>query len=121
MIESFLNRAPSADSIPFYHWSRTERRPQVLHDGFKPGSWSRDRVWKPPYICFADNPALAWSLSGALDASGLSWDLWMTWSDAVTGYEVLFFDGLANQVPKEYRVYERIHKRKIWLVGTRQT
>lgn len=75
--------------------------------------------WKPPFVCFADSPSLAWSLSGGLH-KGLypSWDLWMVWASYLDGYEILPFD---NGDPKEYRVYHRIYKRHVWYVGTRES
>jgi hypothetical protein len=42
--------------------------------------------------------------------------LWWTSSDAVGDYETIPFD---NGNVREYRVYHRIFKRDLWLVGTR--
>lgn len=42
----------------------------------------------------------------------------MMWSNIPSGYEVLFIEG--TKKPKEYRIYERIFKRDIWYVGTRE-
>jgi len=106
-----------AKTQPFllYHWSPSSRRKGILRRGLVPGSRSVDRAWKPPYVCYADSPSLAWSL--AKHRPGVeSWDLWMTRSDCLAGYEVLYFD---NGTRKEVRVYERIFKRDLWYVGTR--
>lgn len=101
-----------------YHWAPTARRKQITRHGLRPSSRSVDGLWKPPYVCFSDNPSLAWSLSGRFHPEITPWDLWMTWSDVPAGYEALPFDGGAAGV-KEYRVYERIYKRNLWRVGSR--
>lgn len=103
-----------------YHWSPTSRRKAILRRGFVPGSWSTDRLWKPPYVCFSDSPSLAWALSGGTGRGALheSWDLWMVHSDRLEGYEELPFDDEPDRI-KEYRVYHRIYKRDLWYVATR--
>jgi hypothetical protein len=101
-----------------YHWSPKSRRKSIKKYGLCPGSISRCRKWKPPYVCFSNTPSLAWALSGALDNKEREWDLWMTWSDIPSGYELL--QKTKNQDTAEYRVYERIYKRDIWYVGTRE-
>lgn len=107
--------------FPLYHWSPSTRRKQIERRGMVPGSWSPDRAWRPPCICYADSPQLAWRLSGALHPEHPSWDLWMTWSDVPSGFEEIPFDGVpgAQGWVKEYRVYERIFKRDLWYVATR--
>ena len=108
---------PDKDNpFPLYHWSPTPRRTSIRRRGMVPSSRSVDGLWKPPYICFADSPALAWALSGRIHPEIPEWDLWMTWSSVPNGYEVLPFD---DGQPKEYRVYHRIYKRNLWYVGTR--
>lgn len=47
-----------------------------------------------------------------------SWDLWEAWTHELKGYEELYFDDYTSDV-KEIRVYERIYKRNLWLVGSR--
>ena len=103
-----------------FHWAPTSRRKGIERLGLVPGSWSRDRVWKPPYVCFSGSPSLAWALSGAIGQTEAitSWDLWQVWSDRLDGYEVLVFDDDPDEV-KEFRVYHRIYKRDIWYVATR--
>jgi len=104
----------------WFHWSPTARRAQIRRKGLIPGQRSVDGLWKPPYVCYADDPGLAWNLSGRIHPEIESWDLWMTKLDSVSGYETLFFDGGAydGQV-KEVRVYERVFKRDLWFVGAR--
>lgn len=104
-----------------FHWSPTSRRKQILRRGLMPGSKSVDGLWKPPYVCFADSPSLAWALSGMTSRGSQvkSWDLWQMWSDVPSRMEELPFDDDPERI-KEYRVYERIFKRDLWYVGTRQ-
>lgn len=108
-----------SDAIPLYHWSPTARRKQIKKRGLVPGCWSTDRLWKPPCVCYADTPSLAWALSGALPRGREhdSWDLWQTYDDVPSGYEAIAFDG--SDDVKEYRVYERIYARDLWYVASR--
>lgn len=105
-----------ADSFALYHWAPTERRKQIIRFGLRPGSVSSCRQWKPPYICLANSPHLAWDLIGRYRPTIREWDLWWTTSDAAAPMEMLPFD---DGTPKEYRVYHRIFKRDIWFVGSR--
>ncbi len=99
-----------------YHWAPTSRRKQITRYGLKPGSLSSCGQWKPPYICLAHSPRQAWNLIGRFRPQIPEWDLWWTSSDVVGGYEIIPDDyGDA----REYRVYHRIFKRHLWLVGTR--
>jgi hypothetical protein len=107
--------------ILLYHWSPTDRRGQINKYGFRPSMRSVDGLWKPPYVCFSDSPSLAWGLSGAFHPEIHSWDLWMTDTTCVSGYETIMFDRDRTEPErvKEYRIYERIFKRDIWYVATR--
>lgn len=98
-----------------------------------PGKMSRDGLWKPPYVCLAPDPYLAWRLSGEMDFRHIiapmlrdpeipaymipvrHYHLWQVDLSEQTGFEELFFD---NGEVKEVRVYERIFKRNVkWLAG----
>lgn len=102
------------------HWAPTSRRKRIERMGLMPGSLSRDRLWRPPYVCFANSPSLGWALSGGMRGNepGEQWDLWMVHDDRLNGYEVLAFDDDPDAI-KEVRVYERIYKRDLWYVGSR--
>jgi hypothetical protein len=100
-----------ADIFCLYHWSPVRNRGQIKRYGLRPLMWSRDREWKPPYICFSENPALAWQLSGH-DDGPQDWDLWMTYSDVASGMEAITdtYPDTGITYVKEWRVYERIYK-----------
>ena len=106
--------------MTWFHWSPSERRGSIERLGLVPGRLSRNRLWRPPYVCLTDSPSLAWGLSGGMDRDAdapRSYDLWQVDLSEVSGYEVL-----ANDVDgslKEVRVYERIWKRNVWYVATR--
>ena len=106
----------SGHDFALYHWAPTERRKQIIRYGLRPGSRSSCGEWKPPYICFADGPKQAWNLIGRFRPYIAEWDLWWTHSGAVGGYEIVPDD---SGEPREYRVYQRVFKRDLWLVGTR--
>ncbi|NOQ62718.1 hypothetical protein [Mycolicibacterium fortuitum] len=109
-------RIKQSDDFALYHWAPTTRRRQINHYGLRPGSLSSDRLWKPPYICLADSPLLAWNLIGRYRPHIHEWDLWWTSGSAVGHYETIPFD---DGEIREYRVYHRIFKRDLWMVGTR--
>lgn len=104
-----------ADEL-FYHWSPMDRRKRILRLGLTTNCISRDGCWRPPYVCLAPYPQLAWNLSGGMSALVNFWDLWQVDVREQTGYEEIYFD---NGNLKEIRVYERIYKRNVWYVGTR--
>lgn len=103
----------------WFHWSPTAVRPRILHSGLLPNQWSRDRLWKPPYVCLAPSPLLGWSLSGGMGQEPQieSWDLWEVFVGEQKGYEELKDD--RNGRVKEIRVYERIYKRNVYYLGSR--
>lgn len=102
----------------WYHWSPVERRASIIKHGLLPGKFSTDKLWRPPYICLATSPSLAWGLSGGIrKRERRDWDLWQADVSEQSGYEELYFDG-SNEI-KEIRVYERIYKRNVWYVATR--
>jgi len=84
--------------------------------GLRPGSVSSCRQWKPPYVCLADSPSLAWGLIGRFRPSIRDWDLWWTTGAAAYPFETIPWD---DGEVREYRVYHRIFKRDLWFVGSR--
>lgn len=123
------------DRMPdeWYHWSPTARRKRINKVGLMPNMLSTDGLWKPPYICLASTPSLAWGLSGWMGRPPhiAEWDLWQVYTGEQTGFEVLYFDGERTNTQgerlfffdqnnvKEIRVYERIYKRNVWYVASR--
>lgn len=103
-------------NFALYHWAPKSRRKQITRYGLRPHSLSSDLLWKPPYMCFADSPKLAWNLIGRFRPLIREWDLWWTSSDAVGGYEIIPDD---DGGVREYRVYGRVFKRYLWMVGSR--
>jgi hypothetical protein len=111
-----------SEPFPLYHWSPRRNRGSILRRGIDINRLSPDRVWRPPCSCWASNPELAWVLSGKLHAADhKQWDLWMTWSDVPKGMEEIvdYYRNSDKSYVKEYRIYERVYKRDLWYVGTR--
>jgi hypothetical protein len=106
----------SQSGFALYHWAPTSRRGQINRYGLRPGSLSSDRLWRPPFTCLADGPLAAWNLIGRYRPAIPEWDLWWTTSTAAGDFE-----GIPNDDGswREYRVYHRIFKRDLWMVGTR--
>lgn len=105
----------------WFHWSPRDRRSRINRVGLLPGVWDHDRLWKPPYVCLAESPRIAWALSGEMSGRRhiQEWDLWEVWTHEQSGYEELYFDDTGNI--KEIRVYERIFKRNVWFIGERNS
>ena len=104
------------ENFSLYHWAPKARRGQINRFGLKPGSLSSCRQWKPPYVCLADSPSLAWGLIGRFRPQIEEWDLWWTSANACFPYEEIPWD---DGSVREYRVYHRIFKRDLWMVGSR--
>lgn len=107
-----------AQPFLLYHWSPASRRKQILKEGLCPGKLSRCGQWKPPFVCFCKSPSAAWGLSAMMENENCWWDLWMTYSNTLNGYETLALG--QDHTPTEYRVYHRIKKGDIWYVGSRE-
>lgn len=113
-----MSRLPAGESLVLFHWSPTVRRKSIQRFGLEPGHWDTERLWKPPYVAYALDPLLAWRLSGWFrHKPGTSWDLWQTHTDHVRGFEVVPFD---DGSPKEIRVYQRIYKRHVTYLASRE-
>ena len=102
-----------SQSIALYHWAPTERRKSIIRYGLRPNMLSADRLWRAPYICLADGPWTAWQLIGRHRPHIEHWDLWWTSSDRIGEHYQ------RTDLPREWRVSERIYKRDLWLVGSR--
>jgi hypothetical protein len=107
---------------PLYHWSPTSRRASIERLGLVPGRAPTvsSPGWRAPYVCLAENPHWAWQLSGALHPDVPAWDLWQV--SLGEGHKIHRqrpwgpLDGCRYY---EWRVYDRIYKRGVWLVATR--
>jgi len=118
-----LPKTPKTDLI-FYHWSPSVNRRSINRIGLDVGRKSLQSDWKPPYICFSDDPWLAWHLSGKMFPDISSWDLWMCNVRSQTSFE--HYETLLDTYPdtgrhfiKEYRVYSRVYKRDLVYLASR--
>lgn len=111
--------------LVLYHWSPRERRKQIERVGLVPGKPSVRREWKLPYVAFADDVHLAWTLSGDINPEITEWDLWQVYPAALNDlrYEICFdtFADSGQHYIKEYRLYARIFKRHVHYVASRST
>lgn len=118
-----LPKVPELDLI-IYHWSPTSNRASINKIGLDINRKTLQGVWRPPYVCFSDDPKLAWYLSGRLWPEINSWDLWMchvSSQNSFDHYEVItdtYVDSGRHYI-KEYRVYSRIYKRDLYYLGTK--
>lgn len=102
-----------------FHWSPRSRRKQILRYGLRPNMWSRDRLWKPPYVCFAEDPMWAWALSGSFYPSSGTWDLWQTWLHCLEEIEFLE-SSVDHRDFHEVRAHARLHKSQLIWVAERE-
>jgi hypothetical protein len=114
---------PPLDLI-LYHWSPTRNRASINHSGLEVNKKTLQGDWRPPYVCFSDDPQLAWVLSGRIWPEIESWDLWMCHVPTQTSfehYEIITdtFINTGRHYVKEYRVYTRVFKRDLVYIATR--
>lgn len=107
-----------------YHWSPTSNRNMINRFGLQTHRLSLQGNWRPPYVCFSDEPNLAWILSGKMFPDIKSWDLWMCYYSSQTSFkhhEVILdttrYSG--RHYVKEYRIYSRVYKRDLIYIATR--
>lgn len=105
---------------PLFHWSPTNRRPNITRRGLRPTCPTAGRSDDTfAAVCLGTTPSHAWSLSGALFAErDETWDLWQVTLDQDDEVHPLPFYGHRLG---EIRVANRIPKRRLWLVGQRTT
>lgn len=111
--------------ICVYHWSPSKNRKQIERYGLRVGMKTLQGDWRPPYVCFSDDPVIAWALSGAMWPSIEEWDLWMVNVEdqtSFTGWEMILdtWYNTGRRFIKEYRVYTRVYKRDLHYIGTRR-
>lgn len=118
-----LPKVPKLELV-LYHWTPSTNRARIKKRGLVPGSLSLQGEWRPPHICFSDEPNLAWILSGDIHRDIPDWDLWMCYFDNQTSFEA--YEIITDTYPdtgrtfvKEYRIYTRIFKRDLIYVGSR--
>ncbi len=104
-----------------FHWSPRSRRDGIARRGFRPGMNAVDGLWRPPHVCFADDPMLAWRLSGRVHPEIEEWDLWAVHHSDVPSWEMIFdtYRDTGRKFVKEFRVYQPIAKRHVRYIGSR--
>ena len=120
---SKLPPLPESDLL-FYHWSPTRNRNSINRYGLDIRRRSLQGDWKPPYVCFSEDPQLGWLLSGDMWPEIDSWDLWMCTVHRQTSfnhYEIITdtFVDTGRHYIKEFRVYTRVYKRDLIHLATR--
>lgn len=118
-----LPPAPPLDLI-LYHWSPVSNRQSIRKNGLTVGKKSLQGDWRPPYVCFSDDPQLAWVLSGRMWPEIKEWDLWMCHVPSQTSfehYEIITdtYVDTGRHYIKEYRIYTRVYKRDLVYLATR--
>lgn len=121
------NNLPTVPELELclFHWSPTSKRKSIERLGLIPGCISLQGDWYPPYVCFSDDPWLAWVLSGRMWPDISSWDLWMCHFPSQTSFN--HYEAILDTYPdtgrhyiKEYRVYTRVYKRDLTYLATRE-
>lgn len=120
------NKLPPVPKLELvlYHWSPTSNRSNINRNGLLTHRKTLQGDWRPPYICFCDDPLLGWILSGKMWPEIKSWDLWMCYMPSQTSfdhYEIITdtFHDTGRHFVKEYRIYNRVYKRDLNYIGTR--
>ena len=121
--KNLLPPVPTLD-LCLYHWSPTTNRNSINRYGLQINRRTLQGDWRPPYVCFSDDPMLAWVLSGRMYPEIISWDLWMCHMPTQTSfehYEIITdtFPDTGRHYIKEYRIYTRVYKRDLHYIATR--
>jgi hypothetical protein len=107
---------------PLFHWSPAERRGQINRYGLRPSMRptisTAGRHW--PYVCLAETPSWAWALSGMRSEREREPGAWDLWQVQVNGLKGECLDTYDEHRWHEVRVHERIYKRRLWHVATRE-
>lgn len=111
--------------LRLYHWSPRERRGGIERNGLQIGKPTLSGDWRPPFVCLALDPVIAWDLVTD-SARGLKfpkqWDLWSAVKGDLDGTIECLFDHYTfsdELYVAEVRVYERIPKGALSWVGER--
>ncbi len=118
-----LPPVPELD-LNLYHWSPTSNRSNINRVGLVTHRRTLQGDWRPPYVCFSDDPYLAWILSGQIWFEIKTWDLWLCHMPSQTSfdnYEIITdtFPDSGGHYIKEYRIYSRVYKRDLTYLATR--
>lgn len=114
--QSALDKLLVDKDMPLFHWAPVARRKQIIRYGLRPRMRPATHLgdladgWRAPYICFGDDPAWAWALSGGQrGATPGQWDLWQTYASRLTDPHVLpgYVENGIHEVRTEHRVYKR--------------
>ena len=121
--KNLLPPVPPLDLI-LYHWSPSTNRNSINRVGLQINRRTLQGEWRPPYVCFSDDPILAWVLSGRMYPDTPSWDLWachVPTQDSFDHYEIITdtFPDTGRHYVKEYRIYTRVYKRDLHYIATR--
>lgn len=102
-----------------YHWSPAERYESIVREGLVPGKGATVSSRGEPHLCFGTNPAMAWSLSGAMDwVSQIDeWDLWMI--PVVGEHTAVHVRAFWGDEIEEVRIEGPVAPGEIWYVGRR--
>ena len=103
-----------------YHWAPVSRRRSIERVGLKPGSLSRRRTWRPPFVCFGSDPAWALASADSYKIVAEAMDLWQVDLSVVSGFESFSHDPDPHAPIREMRVYERIPARFLTRLATRE-
>lgn len=119
-----LPPVPELDLV-LYHWSPSSNRASIEKYGLRTHRKTLQGDWRPPYICFSNDPMVAWSLSGNMFPDIELWDLWCVHMPSQTSFE--HYEICTDTYPetgrhfiKEYRIYTRVFKRDLSYVATRR-
>lgn len=103
-----------------FHWAPVARRRSIERVGLNPGSLSRNRKWRPPFISFGTDPA--WALASADSYHDITepMDLWEVDLEVVDFYESFSHNPDPHAPIVEMRVYARIPARHCTRLATRE-
>ncbi len=105
-----------------FHWAPVSRRRSIERAGLKPGSVSRNRQWRPPFISYSPDPAWALASANSYHEVAEPMDLWQVDLDEapITHSETFSHSPDPHAPVVEVRLYERIPARFATRLATRR-
>lgn len=104
-----------------YHWAPSARRKSIQRRGLQPGSLSRNRKARWPFVSFSSDARFAYDSADSYQPISEPMDLWVVDLFAALGTKD-YFESIQHNTDNdtaEIRVYTRIPARHLWLAATR--
>lgn len=103
---------------PLFHWSPADRFERIFAEGLRPNGEPTVASVALPHVALALDPAMAWTLSGAMEwvSEVDAWDLWQV--TIADGDQVVVRPEFGPEI-REIKVHGPIPPDRLWWCGRR--